>query len=254
MTVYLWLVLRHSALWAALISLAVAALAELVQDHFGRSGSLLDFVRGALGVGAALVVLHAWQGPRTLRRLAVHAVAVVVLLAWPVADAAPWLLDAADGFRSFPTLADFGTARQLLRWDCQQSTLTRVPDGDQPSGWSARLDFRPGPERYPSAVLQPIGRDWSQHGRLGCSFTVAGEPLLLVISIRGGRGASGRTSHYQFEKTYAVGTHQVGVDLATVARQARPDPLDLSDIRFFQLFIYRTDRSRTMYLHRVWLE
>jgi hypothetical protein len=254
LTVCLWWFLRRFLLWSAVISLAVAALAEMIQDQFGRTGSLSDFVRGALGVLAAVVALRAWQGPRTVRRLGSHALVIVGLVAWPVAEAAPWLLDAYDGYRSFPTLADFSTARQLLRWDCQQAALTREPDVNQPSGWSARLEFRPGPEKYPAAILQPIVRDWSQHSQLCCSFTVVEEPLLLVISIRGGRDASGQSNHYQFEETYAVGAHRVCVDLATIARKAGPHPLDLSDIRYFQMFIYRTDRSRNVVLHRVWLE
>src|SRR5262249_14345902 len=119
LTIWLWLSLRRSLLWSSLISLLVAALAELIQDHVGRTGSVSDFVRGALGVLAADVALHAWQGPRTVRRLGGHALAIIALVAWPVADAAPWLLDAWDGYRAFPTLADFATTRQLLRWDCQ---------------------------------------------------------------------------------------------------------------------------------------
>src|SRR5271165_2593846 len=71
LTVYLWLVLGRSWPWPALIALALAGLAELVQDSFGRTGNFLDFVRGALGIAAALVALHFCTGPRTLTRFAV---------------------------------------------------------------------------------------------------------------------------------------------------------------------------------------
>src|SRR5437016_4509236 len=83
---------------------------------------------------------------------------VLVLLAWPVVDAAPRLLDAWEGYEAFPVLADFATSRQELRWECRQAVLTRVPDAAQASGWGGHLEFLPGDEDYPGAELQPIVR------------------------------------------------------------------------------------------------
>ncbi len=256
LTVYLWLVLRS---WppAVGIALAVAALAELVQEHFGRTSSLMDFVNGVLGVAAAFVAVRACQGPRTFRRLALHALVIVALVAWPLADNGPYLLDAFEGARAFPTLADFATERQLLRWAPTQAVLERRPDAQRPSGASARLELLPGPdkdpEKYPGAALEAIVRDWGRYGRLRCSFTVVGEPLVVVLSVRG-RDAAGGSTHYQFEKTYAPGEHTADVDLAAAAPQARPHPLNLADVRYFQVFVYRRDSPRTLVLHRVWLE
>jgi hypothetical protein len=254
LTLYLCWVLRPARLWPALIALVVAAFAELVQDRFGRTGDLLDFIRGALGVLAAVVVARAWRGPRTPGRLALHALAALAVLAWPVAEAAPRLLDAWEGYRSFPTLADFTTARQALRWECRQAVLTRAADPDRPGRWAGCLELLPGPEAYPGAVLVPVVVDWVGYERLCCAFTVEGEPLVVVVSVRGGPDAEGRTSHYQFEREYKAGRHVVEVDLAGAARRARPGPLDLSHLRYVQLFIYRPEQARTLYLHEVWLE
>ncbi|MCI0462950.1 MAG: hypothetical protein L0Z62_38885 [Gemmataceae bacterium] len=245
---WLWLALGRRWTWPVVITLTLAAVAELAQDAVGRSGNVADFVRSALGVAAAVVLVRAWRRPRTTLRVAGHSLALVAVLAWPLADALPWLLDAWEGYQAFPTLADFGTARQELRWGRRQASLRREPDPGQPAGWSARLDLLPGPERYPSAALKPVLRDWSDYRLVACSFTVVGEPLRLVISIRG------RSTHHQFEKTYGPGKHTVRVDLAEVARRARPEPLDLTDVRLFQVFTYQPARTRTIYLHRIWLE
>jgi VanZ family protein len=253
LTLVLWLTLNRSWAWALGIALGLGGLTELVQDYVGRTGDVRDFLRDGIGAALAVVAVSAWQGPRTALRLAGHGLGMVALLAWPVADAAPRLLDAYEASQAFPTLADFATARQRLRWKCRQAVLERVPDPEQPSGWSGRLELRPGVKKYPTAVLTPVVRDWSGRHRLYCSFTVAEEPLVIVLSIRG-RGADGETTHYQFEKTYAAGAHTASVDLETVARRAFPTPLDLSEVRNAQLFIYRPDRPRTVYLHRVWLE
>ncbi len=253
LTLFLWLVLNRSWAWAFAIALTLGALTELVQDWFGRTSSLADFVRDTLGAAGAPVAVHAWRGPRTFVHLAGHALVLAALLAWPVADAAPRLLDAYEGCRAFPTLADFATARQMMRWECTQAGLERVPDPEQPSGWSGRLEMRPGPRKYPGAVLEPVLRDWSAYGRVCCSFTVPDRPLVLVISIRG-RDADDQSTHYQFEQEYAPGRHTVCKALDTIARQAKPRPLELSAVRSFQVFIYRQDAPRTVFLHRVWLE
>ncbi|HYT95358.1 MAG TPA: hypothetical protein VEL76_41955 [Gemmataceae bacterium] len=255
LTICLWLVLGRSWLWPPVIALALAALTELVQDWFGRNGSLLDFVRGALGVAAAMVALHAWEGSRSLTRLALHALAIVALVAWPVADAAPWLLDAWEGWRAFPTVADFATERQLLRWRCnEQATLQRIPDPEQPSGALAQLDFLPGSKPYSGVEMEPIVRDWRGQRHLCCSFTVAGEPpLIVVFSIRG-YNAQEPTSNFQEEKTYAAGTHVVRINLEAAAPRARNGPLNLAHIRRLVVFTYAPDRPRTVVLHRVWLE
>jgi hypothetical protein len=253
LTLCLWLLLNRSWAWALSIALGLGGLAELVQPYFRRTSSLRDFVRDVIGAALAVVVVRAWQGPRTALRLAAHALAALALLAWPVADAAPRLLDAYAGYHEFPTLADFATDGQMIRWWCSQATLRRVPDPEQPSGWSARLELLPGVKQYPTAVLEPVVRDWGGRRRLCCSFTVQEEPLVVVWSIRG-RDADGESTHYQFEKTYAAGAHTVRVDLEAVARRALPTPLDLSEVRIVQLFIYRPDRPRTVDLHRIWLE
>jgi hypothetical protein len=232
----------------ALLAVALAGLAELLQAGVGRSADFYDFLRGAAGALAAGLVLRAWQGPRTAGRLAVHALAALALLAWPVADAAPRLLDAWEGRRDFPTLADFATRRQLLRWQGQQATLTRVADPTGEGGWVGRVEFLPGPSPYPGAALEPVERDWARYSRLCWSFAVEGRPLTLVFSVRGQGG------HYQTEKTFGPGEHVFELDLALAAERSRPGPLDLSDVRLAQVFIVRPKAPRIVYLRRVWLE
>jgi hypothetical protein len=254
LTLFLWLTLNRSWAWALGFSLGLGGLAELVQDYFGRTGSLLDFVRDVLGAATAVVVVRAWQGPRTVLRLAGHALAVVALLAWPVADVAPRLLDAYEGYRDFPTLADFATDGQMIRWECSQATLRRVPDPGQLSGWSVRLELLTGPREYPGAIFQPIVRDWSGRRRLCCSFTVPDRPLLVVISVRGHNGVGSSSTHYDHGKTYPADTHTLRLDLDEIARKAEPGRLDLSGIREMLVFTIRPAGTRTLYLHRIWLE
>jgi hypothetical protein len=254
MTLLLWLLLPRPWYAPALIALSAAALGEIAQNYVGRDGNFPDFLRGALGVLAAQVVIHALQGRRSLRRLSCHAVLIIALLAWPVWDAVPWLLDAVDGFQSFPTLADFRSAREVRRWLCEQATLERTSDSAQPGVWLGRLELLPGPQPYPRAALQPIVRDWTLYRRLCCAFSLENDHLALVFSIRSSPDSRGQTTHYQQGKFYDAGKHVFEVDLATVAREAEEGPLDLSSVQAFQVFTVRPPRPGVVYLEHIWLE
>jgi hypothetical protein len=241
--------------WAALISLVLAGLGEILQYqlHWGRTGDFGDFVRGALGIGIACVVVRAWRGPRSAPRLAAHALAVVALLTWPLAETGPTLLDAYEGYRAFPTLAAFQTSRELGRWECAQAVLRLAEDPAQPGAPAGRLVLLPGPEKYPGAELEPVVRDWRGYRRVCCAFAVEGGPLPVVFSLRT-EGRQGHTNHYQVGKLYGAGEQTLCLDLATAVPAGHPDPLDLSDVRNFHVFIRRPEHPRVLWLHRVWLE
>jgi hypothetical protein len=254
LTLLLWWGLRGPWRWPVLISLTLAAVAELVQGYFGRSGNLPDFIRGALGVALAVVIVHAWRGRGTVWRLAGHGLLVLVLLAWPISDSGPYLLDAYEGWRSFPTLADFRGSREVLRWDCQQAILARIADPDKPGVWQGRLEFLPGPADYPGAALQPIIRDFTRFRRLCWLLSTEADTLDVVFSVRSRPDGASPSSHYQFERTFAAGEHRVTVDLAAVASKARPGRLDLSNIVMVQVFMVRPEKGQTIYIKRIWLE
>ncbi len=254
LTLYLSWLLRCSWYWPALIALMVAGLAEWLQEYSGRSGSVLDFIRGALGVFAAVVGRWAWQGPRTLPRLSGAALVLVGLLLWPVAEALPRLLDAYEGYQSLPTLADFQTERQLLRWHCQQSVLIRVPDPKRPGHWLGQLDLLPGLTPYPGAMLSVLNYDWRSYQRLCWSFSCEETFAPLVFSVRSGRDEQNRSNHAQVECTFVAGSHVVKLDLSGLAQQGHDGPLDLSNIRSVQIFSLDLKRAKCVHLQRVWLE
>jgi hypothetical protein len=253
LTLGLRLTLGHTWL-AAFVAVTVAGLGELLQGWFGRSGTLSDFVTGALSVAAAVVLLNLARGPRTAPRVAGHAALALALVAWPVLHAAPRLLDAWEGYQSFPTLADFSTGRQMARWHCHQAELTRLPDPDGSGEWLAKLELLPGGARYPGATLIPVPADWGGCSKVCCLFAVEGEPLRLTFSLRAASAATEKSCHFQTEALYHPGEHLFRMDLAEAARLARPAALRLDEIHTFQLFTYRLDRPRVVRLYRVWLE
>jgi hypothetical protein len=229
---------------SVLIATGIAGLGEVFQAWTGRSGELDDFVRGALGALAAVAGIRAWQ--LRGRPLPVSGCLVVLagLVAWPLYDAVPTLVDAFEGAHDFPVLADFRTGRQLLRWTCRQATLTSA----------GRVEFLPGPEAYPYVGLRPVRRDFRAYRWLCCSFTVEGEPLELVLSVRSGPGLWTETTHYQQQRVHPAGEHLVRLDLAAIAPKARPYPLDQSDVLIIQFFLDHPAKARALTLHGIWLE
>ncbi|HEY8505726.1 MAG TPA: hypothetical protein VIL46_14170, partial [Gemmataceae bacterium] len=253
LTWFLWRLLGPGLTRPVLIAVALAGLTELAQDWTGRSGGFADFLFGAAGAFAAAAGIRVRRA-RGLPARAGYLLLAAGLLAWPLAETAPYLVDAYEGSRAFPTLADFHTRRELLRWRCRQAELRRVPAPGRPGAWSGRLDFFPGPHPYPYGALRPIVRDFRAHRWLCCSFAVEEGPLDLVISLRSGPGEWGETCHYQRQQRFGPGEHLVRFDLPAVAPKADPRPLDLSDVWIIQFFLVRPQDPRTVYLHRVWLE
>src|SRR5438067_789173 len=84
LTLLLWAVLGPGLVRPVLIALAVAGLAEIVQNWVGRTGDLLDFVRGALGSLAAAAIIRAWQARSRRLRAAGCLLLAAGLVAWPV--------------------------------------------------------------------------------------------------------------------------------------------------------------------------
>jgi hypothetical protein len=237
-----------------LVSIGVAALGELLQAGTNRSPSLLDLLHGSLGALAAGLVIRGWQGNRRLSVRLCHALAALVLAAWPFLEAAPGLLDEYRAWRDFPILADFEAPGSLSRWEPHQAVLSREPAPGQPEAWAGRLEFLTGPRDYPGAMLRHTVRDWSGYHRLCWSFTVEGSPLPLVFSVRGGPNRQDRSAHLDIGRTFPPGTHQFTLDLQSAVERARPGKLDQANVWYSLVFLVRPDRNRVVHLHCVWLE
>jgi hypothetical protein len=236
-------------LWRPLLTtIAVAGLVEIVQPLVGRTGNWADFLRGCLGAFAAGSAFRAWESRRTRLRAFAYVTLAIGLLVWPVMEVTPYVADTVESHRTFPVLATFSTDYEFRRWTCGQATLSRYPDR------GGRVEFLTGPDEYPGVALRPGNGNFGSHRWLCAEFQVVGAPLELVISVRTGRGGASGTTHTDIARTYAGATHIARLDLAAMASQGRPEPLELSDVRSVIFFLVRPRESRTIILKRVWLE
>lgn len=252
--VFVWSVPDRSPWRYALLAAALAGLVEVVQYFVGRSADWGDLFRGVLGAFAAAAGLTAWRSRRRPVRAVAFVLLAVGLLTWPVIDSGPRLFDAYEGYRDFPVLAKFETQRELLRWGSRQAELTRTPDPANPGRWVGRLDFHPGPGKYPGARMEPVTREFRGYRWLCCAFEVEGGPLPVMISVRGGPLVDGHTVHFQAGRVYGPGPQLVRLDLPAQAATADPVPLDLADVRQVLFFVLQPKEVRTILIRRVWLE
>lgn len=244
---------RLSLVACVSIAVAVAGLGEVLQDFTGRTASWSDWLNGSLGALAAMAVLLAGSQRRISSRRAIGLLLLAVaLVTWPVVQVAPTLYDAVEGYREMPTLAGFQTEREMRRWETNQAEIRRELD---PEGhWSATLTFQPGPADYPGATLAPVVSDLIQYHKLFVSFTLEGEPLELVLSIRGGPVEGEHTNHFQVAQKFPPGFHTIWLSLDSAYKFAKPHGLDLSEVASVQLFVVRPALPRTIHVRRVWVE
>jgi hypothetical protein len=234
--------------WPLLAAIAFAGVAELIQPFFGRTADWTDLLRGSLGALAMASAIRAWESRHSRLRAVAYLVLALALPVWPIVEVAPYLADTVTGRRAFPILADFSTDHELLCWECGQAHLSRTTE------LGCQIEFLTGPEEYPRVMLQPVVRDFADYHWLCYEFRVIGGPLNLVTSIRTGMSNPHQTTHTDVAQRFAEGSHTARLDLAAMAAQGRPDPLDLSDIRSVSLFLIRPQETRTIILTRVWLE
>jgi hypothetical protein len=252
-----WTVARVSGgriIAAAVLSLAVAVLAELLQMLVGRSASLADLARGICGiaiyVGWDLAGKHSTGWRRNVARLT----SLVVGMALPLAAAWPMLTDSIYSWRQFPVLADFSSPWQDRRWFTQGCRLTCRPGTAETDGVGI-LRFEPAGQAECSAILFPIRRDWSAWRSANIKFTVAGGPLPITFSVRDGRRVTPPRRRFDRCDIFQNGRHQVSIDLAEISRgTGEVAPVRVDAVESLHLIVDAQGAGRDIHLHRVWLE
>ncbi|MCG8583927.1 MAG: hypothetical protein MI757_04355 [Pirellulales bacterium] len=249
-------------LWRALgrklevaVSIAVAAIAgtELLQIFVGRSVSVSDMLYGVCGcLAAALFILQRTKMWRRWRKAAVI-LAMLTTLVLPFIHAAPVMVGAITAARDFPVLSDFNTRFQHYRWSVLGGELERAPKG-QSSEPIGRLIVPPGKGSKTEAVLFPVVRDWSKYRRLWIEFSFEGPPIDVLFSIRDGRRVEPPAKRFDDRRRFASGTHRISFDLEMLATGVEFSPLDMKRVRAFLFVVDRTDETREIRMHRLYLE
>jgi hypothetical protein len=249
--VCVWLLVRRR-IWLAIgIVTAMAIAAEIGQGFAGRSQDPLDILRSLIGAAIGALALHLFRRPIRWRSITTGLVAVLALAAWPIWDSVPVLIDAVWAYRAFPVLSDFSSPWEARRWLLTGAVLERQPAADLGRPWIGQLhvDASGG-----AAILFPVVRDWSSYQRLSVTFSFAGDPLDILISVRDGRPVAPPRRRFDLEQRYTAGKHGVVIDLVELGAGTRFAPLDLSRVQSFHFVVTQSAGPRTLFVHSVTLE
>ena len=179
---------------------------------------------------------------------------VTLLISWPLAEARPTLLDAWNAYWKLPILADFSDKLEMRRFHTRETELDRLPAKKNSKAY-ARITFRPSNYDYPTFEFTPPMNDWRGYEHLVFDLTVVGEPLDVTITVfdwlRKKNGYEER-----FEQTWHLpsGRQLWKLDLATMVKGPKTMPLDLSQIRWVQLYMTKPAMPRTILIHRIYLQ
>lgn len=159
---------KRSVFSAALSASLLTALIEIIQPWFHRTADFGDFMWGMAGIGAGTL----WNGAGMLQsvrvRVIVRVLAVVSLLAPPLAWAAQVLMAQQVADRRFPVLTDFTGRLGGFFWTMEPAVASH---SEQISGHGQMMLERTR-QKAASAHLDARGRDWTLFDRLEIDGTL----------------------------------------------------------------------------------
>ena len=262
LAIVLLLLLRRSAMaewqcYAAAFGVAVAigALIEWIQPMIGRGAEWIDLRNDALGAIAGLALMASMRSRRWI--LLLVAIAALMPVAWPVAEAA--LANMARA-RQFPTILGFESPRSLyfissrgielapsaLPWPWQRA--------DDPI--SLRVQVVGG--QWPGLTHEEPQADWRGYSRLMLDLTNPdARPLTLTLRVHD--RAHDNQSSDRFNRTFTIpgaARQTVSIALEEIERGPLDRRLDLSRVAGLILFGDEDPASsgREYYVTRSWLE
>lgn len=238
---------------ASCILIALAAAGELIQDRFGRSGNLPDFLRSLIGLALGLVIVHFAGGARTAQRFGRAALWVMVLLAWPAWEGGPVIANAIDSWARFPVLADFWRNWRMGDWEAYNARLTRVPNPLQPGAWAARIDFF-APAEYTGVLFRPVICDWRGYTELCLEVVCDGPPVRMTMVAKDFRREMDYFDRFNFTSVYETGRNLRRIPLSAIHSGPKNPPLNLAEVQSLNFYCSNTKAAAALSIARLWLE
>jgi hypothetical protein len=239
----------HRAMLTVGLLIGLGCATEIAQYFVGRSPSLGDVARDALGAVAGT----AWAMRRPVGsrrgRTGLATLAVITLL---IATAVPALelTDTALQWVEKPRIGSFEQPLEISRWQTWDCRIRRTRGHATDGSWSLRVDLLPG--AYPGIGTPWPPRDWSGHEQFEFDVALdAGPPLDLVVKVE--EADREVLSEERYEQVFHLlpGRRHIEISLAAIAAAPRGRELDLRQIGFLQLFTVDLDRPRTLFLDNV---
>lgn len=237
------------------LTIAIGSLVEVIQPRFGRGAELKDLLNDALGAAAGLALVAYVTSRRFLWLLV--AVALLIPVAWPVAQAATAYVSRAG---NFPVL--FGDAtrsdRYFIRTSGIEAVRSALPPAFSRPGDPQSLRIRILGERWPGVTHSEPQPDWRGYSRLLLDLTNPG-PQPLTLTFRVHDRAHDNHASDRFNRTFTLAAAQrslLAIPLSEIESAPEGRSLDLARIAGIILFGEGSARQlgHEFYITRIWLE
>lgn len=227
--------LRPSAhdLLAAAITLLFAVGTEAVQVVLPRDASARDVLRNVLGIAIGLGLHFATRRGRPASQRAAVGAGALLMFALSFVSLARGL----DAYRrraaAFPEVAVFDPTLAELFVETEGARV-RYHDG------AAEVTYLAGDEPYPRLEVTEVEPDWSGSSTLGFTVHNPGERS-IELSVRAHDRAHDGDYDDRYNGVFTVptGTHELAVDLDTLASAPAGRRMDLRQMRNLNFFLVR---------------
>jgi hypothetical protein len=203
-------------------ALTLFALIEWVQPYFGRSCTLIDWVRSSAGMTLGMVLAVFYR--RTSKIVIRCGITLCLILALTFAFP---LLQKLQTLRvhsvQFPMLFDFENERDLLLWKRYGGSVlermrhdTGASSGNANGQYFARVRY--GASRYPAVAYIAVNQDWRGFSKICFDTKGDNATQLLRFKLRDER-AKGQDIDLRWQFTNPVQWHSTCVPLDELKRQ-----------------------------------
>lgn len=223
------------AIWVG--ALALFALIEWAQPYFGRSCTLIDWVRSSAGMTLGMVLISFYRRASTIVMHCGMALCCFLALAFAFPLLQKLQTLRAHGVQ-FPLLFDFENERDLLLWKRYGgSAMERMlhdasaASADANGQYFARINY--GASRYPAVAYIAVNQDWREFKKICFDARGDNASQLLRFKLRDER-AKGQDIDLRWQFKNPAQWHTTCVPLDKLKRKSG-EPFNLATVYSLQM-------------------
>ena len=230
----------------------------------GRDTNWHDGLSNLLGVTAGLLFSYALSATDRLYLKYLGGIAAVLMLLLGSIYGLYGVWDSLQAKIEFPTIADFETHRELLRWEMSDATLAQSRQHATSGDFSGNITLQAG--RYPGVSIELPPGDWAAYRYLTLDITWAKnntfsltnreESAKLALRIKLEDDGPSDSFQDRFESTVALqpGQNRIRIPLKQIANSPAARSLRLNRMKRLSLFLNNSKSSQILFIDQIHLK
>jgi VanZ family protein len=242
---------KRSAWRIWLLLLLLSAGVEAVQPLWGRTASISDWIIGAMGAAAGMMLWYAWALQERRYRFCCI-LAALVLLVVSLLPLALYRLERHLAHRDFPLLAGFERETELMRWEANDCSMERVACFSTEGACCAKVYAFKEHVKYPGVFLSDMPGQWS--GMQGLSADVRWLRVLpqwLWVRIDDNVQLLPYGQRFQCLLMITQGVNRIYIRRADFTRTSGNRPMNLENVARIGFFLDQPEPDAELYLDNI---